>query len=171
MCEKNISCRWKWSGVKVGKKTMRGWRWEWAEENPQSHGQSAVGSSVSPIWMRWRIYHSGWQDNSLICAKPTQQPHQDIAGLAKSISIRSTSTSSGSSSSSRIGHWAWPKTRPEPDQTGGQKPDSEPQRKPDNLASGRIVRRSCPGQVSLPNEFLKVRAINVLVKSSGVPHA
>lgn len=33
-----------------------------------------AGSSVSPIWMRWRIYHSSWQDNSLICAKPTQQP-------------------------------------------------------------------------------------------------
>lgn len=33
-----------------------------------------VRLSVSPIWMRWRIYHSSWQDNSLICAKPTQQP-------------------------------------------------------------------------------------------------
>jgi len=111
MCEKNTSCRWKWKWM-WGHEWPGKWGeggWKWAEENPQSHGQSAVGSSVSPIWMRWRIYHSGWQDNSLICAKPTQQPHQDIAGLARS--------SIGGISSIGIGLRARPKTRPEPDQT------------------------------------------------------
>jgi len=65
-----------------------------------------------------------------------------------------------------------PGQKPDQSQTkpGGQSSEprfSEPQKKPASLSSGRFVRRSCPGQVSLPNEFLKVRAINVLVKSSG----